>query len=82
MMYMKELIMQDWIKQEIQDDTFDDFRHLQRLRAVLEIVSTHPGESIPQASGSIFESQIIYRFWGNKRVKPEQIRESHRAKHN
>jgi hypothetical protein len=79
MMYMKELIMQDWIKQEIQDDTFDDFRHRQRLRAVLEIVSTHPGESIPQASGSISESQSVYRFWGNKRVKPEQIRESHRA---
>ncbi len=39
----------------------------------------HPTESVPQASTSASESQSIYRFWANKRVKPEQILASHRV---
>lgn len=41
-------------------------------------LAEHPGESVPQASGSASESQSIYRFWANERVKPEQILASHR----
>jgi len=33
---------------------------------------------VPQASGSASTSQSIYRFWANKRVKPQQILASHR----
>lgn len=42
-------------------------------------LAEHPGESVPQASSSASESQSIYRFWANKRVKPKQILASHRA---
>lgn len=41
-------------------------------------LAEHPGESVLQASGSASESQNIYRFWANERVKPEQILASHR----
>jgi hypothetical protein len=41
-------------------------------------LAEHPGESVPQASGSASKSQSIYRFWANERVKPEQILASHR----
>jgi hypothetical protein len=34
---------------------------------------------VPQASSSAAQSQSIYRFWANKRVKPKQILASHRA---
>lgn len=44
----------------------------------MAILAEHPGESVPQASGSAAESQNIYRFWANERVKPEQILASHR----
>ena len=44
----------------------------------MAILAEHPGESVPQASGSASESQSIYRFWANERVKPEQILASHR----
>jgi Transposase Tn5 dimerisation domain/Transposase DNA-binding len=44
----------------------------------LRLLAEHPGESIPQASQSASESQSIYRFWGNQRVKPKQILASHR----
>ncbi|UIE40703.1 transposase DNA-binding-containing protein [Leptodesmis sichuanensis] len=57
---------------------FEDFRHGQRLRETVAILAEHPGASIPQASGSASESQSIYRFWANERVKPEQILASHR----
>ena len=42
-------------------------------------LAEHPEESVPRASGSASESQSIYRFWSNKRVKPEQILASHRG---
>lgn len=45
----------------------------------MAILAEHPGESVPQASGSASESQNIYRFWANERVKPEQILASHRS---
>jgi hypothetical protein len=46
---------------------------------VLRVLAEHPAESVPQASSSASESQSIYRFWANKRVKPKQILASHRA---
>jgi hypothetical protein len=42
-------------------------------------LAEYPSESVPQASASASKSQSIYRFWANKRVKPEQILASHRA---
>jgi len=45
----------------------------------VRILAEHPGESVPQASGGTSESQSIYRFWANERVKPTQILMSHRA---
>ncbi len=39
----------------------------------MRTLAEHPSESVPQASGSASESQSIYRFWANERVKPEQI---------
>jgi hypothetical protein len=44
----------------------------------LEILAEHPGETIPQVSGSASKSQNIYRFLSNKRVTPSQILSSHR----
>ncbi len=46
---------------------------------MLRILAEHPSESVPQASESGSQSQSIYRFWANERVKPEQILASHRA---
>jgi hypothetical protein len=42
-------------------------------------LAEHPGESVTQASQNASLSQSIYRFWANKRVKPEQILASHRS---
>lgn len=42
-------------------------------------LAEQPGESVPQVSASASESQSIYRFWANQRVKPEQIIASHRG---
>lgn len=57
---------------------FDDFRHGRRLSQVLRVLGEHPQESVPQASQDRSESQSIYRFWANPKVKAEQILESHR----
>jgi hypothetical protein len=46
---------------------------------VLRVLAEHPSESVPEASQSNSQSQSIYRFWANQRVKPEQILSSHRA---
>jgi Transposase DNA-binding len=71
-------ILQDWTSQEIHYSAFDDFRHGRRLEEVVGCLSKHPSQSIPQASENKSESQSIYRLWANKRVKPEQMRASHR----
>jgi IS4 transposase len=71
-------ILPDWVSQEIHHSAFDDFRHGKRLREVVGCLSKHPGQSVPQASEDRSQSQSIYRLWANKRVKPEQIRASHR----
>jgi Transposase DNA-binding len=70
--------LEDWVSQEIHYSAFDDFRHGKRLRAVVRCLSKHPSQSVPQASEDRSQSQSIYRLWANKRVKPEQIRASHR----
>lgn len=49
------------------------------MQEIIGRLAKHPGESVPQASGSDSESQSIYRFWANERVKPEQILTSHRG---
>jgi hypothetical protein len=48
------------------------------LRETLRILAEHPGETIPQVSGSASQSQSIYCFLSNKRVNPNQILASHR----
>jgi Transposase Tn5 dimerisation domain/Transposase DNA-binding len=58
---------------------FDDFRHGQRLRETLRLLSEHPRESVAQAAQTAAKSQRIYRFWGNPRVSTQQILASHRA---
>lgn len=50
------------------------------MQKIVRKLAEHPGESIPQASGSDSQSQSIYRFWANERVKPEQILASHRGR--
>lgn len=49
------------------------------MQEIVRRLAEHPGESVPQASGSDSESQSIYRFWANERVKPEQILASHQG---
>lgn len=49
------------------------------MQEIVRKLAEHPGESIPQASGSDSQSQSIDRFWANERVKPEQILASHRG---
>ena len=44
----------------------------------MRVLAEHPTESVPQASENASQSQSIYRFWANERVKPEQILASHR----
>lgn len=49
------------------------------MRSTLSVLGQHPGESVPQASQSVSQSQSIYRFWANERVSAQQILDSHRA---
>ena len=42
------------------------------------MLAEHPAESVPQASQTSSQTQSIYRFWSNQRVKPQQILASHR----
>ncbi len=57
---------------------FQDIRHAKRLRKTLLLLSEHPGETVPKASGNANKSQSIYRFWSNEKVKKTQILASHR----
>lgn len=45
----------------------------------MRLLAEHPEASVPQASRSASESQSVYRFWANERVKPQQILASHRS---
>lgn len=42
------------------------------------MLSEHPNESVPEATQAASESQSIYRFWSNQRIRAGQILESHR----
>ncbi|NET59498.1 MAG: IS4 family transposase [Symploca sp. SIO2E6] len=57
---------------------FQDIRHAKRLRKILWLLSEHPGETVPKASGNASNSQSIYRFWSNEKVTKTQILASHR----
>nr|WP_081431420.1 IS4 family transposase [Moorena bouillonii] len=59
-------------------EIFQDIRHAKRLRKTLVVLSEHPGETVPKASGNASNSQSIYRFWSNEKVTRTQILASHK----
>ncbi|NEO95417.1 MAG: hypothetical protein F6K56_36620 [Moorea sp. SIO3G5] len=59
-------------------EIFQDIRHAKRLRKTLVVLSEHPGETVPKASGNASNCPFIYRFWSNEKVTRTQILASHK----
>jgi len=71
--------MQEWAAEEIDTSVFLDKRHGQRLVTILETMEKGAEKGIPQASRSKAEMHGTYRFFGNERIKPEEILRSHQG---
>jgi hypothetical protein len=66
-----------WIDQEIGAGQFGDVRLDQRLRTLLEQLSTGVGESIPLVCQDWANTKAAYRFLSNERVSEEGILAGH-----
>ena len=68
----------EWVIKEFADTPFADDRLEKRLIIIANALYNSPGSSIPQACEDYSEAEATYRFFRNKRVKPEAIIMSHR----
>lgn len=69
--------MSEWAHEELGGAQLGDRRRVARLVRVTELLSEHPGESVPDACGSWADTEGAYRLWSNGKVKPEAIYEAH-----
>jgi hypothetical protein len=65
------------IEEEFSGACFGDKRLEKRLRILAKSLSAQPGESFPEAVGSISALEAAYRFLGNSSVTPEDILSPH-----
>lgn len=52
---------------------FGDKRLDKRLRGIVSVLTEKPNTCIPQAASNYHQAKAYYRFWDNKKVKPELI---------
>lgn len=68
----------DWVDKEFNDAPFADIRLNNRLIKIAKSFYDNPEGSIPQACKTYAATEMAYRFFSNKRVKPEAILMGHR----
>lgn len=56
---------------------FGDKRLDNRLSGMLTVLTEKPNTFIPQAASDYHQAKAYYRFWDNKKVKPQLILKSH-----
>lgn len=64
-------------QQELSKSKFGDKRLGDRLGTLAKALCDHPGESFPDAVGSIASLEATYRFFGNSKVSPGAILAPH-----
>lgn len=69
--------MQSWAATELRHANLGDKRLNRRLVRVVEALSAQPTASVPQACGNWADTKATYRFWGDDRLTPEAILDSH-----
>ena len=69
--------MSNWAREELKNLDLGDRRRNERLIKMVSDLAAQPNASVPQASGDWAATQGAYDFWGNKRVKAEEIRRAH-----
>jgi hypothetical protein len=67
----------EWIDRELADCDFRDARLGKRLRALLEQLSSSPGDSIPLVCQDWANTKAAYRFLDNDRVSEAEILGGH-----
>jgi hypothetical protein len=65
------------VDEEFSEVHFGDKRLATRLKKLAKSLSARPGESFPEAVGSISALEATYRFLGNPKVTPEDILSPH-----
>ena len=70
--------MQEWVREELKTSNLKDERLNVRFKSLLDALSKNPSGSIPSALNTWAETISAYRFFGNKRVGPEEVLSPHR----
>ena len=64
---------------EFEGISLGDKRLDRRLLAIAHAMEGAPGESLVEQAGEVAALEAMYRFFSNKRVRPERIFEGHAA---
>jgi hypothetical protein len=67
-----------WVVNEFSNAPLSDERMIKRLIRIADSAFSSPASSIPSACQSYSATRAAYRFFNNKRVKPEAILMTHR----
>jgi hypothetical protein len=65
------------VREEFHAAEFGDFRLTQRLATIAETIAEAPAKSFPSLFEDSSALEAVYRFFGNKKVTPEQILAPH-----
>lgn len=68
------MITDSWIEQEIAHMDLPDKRLLLRYGKLLEIMSSNPSSTIPEACDSFAQTKAAYRFFDNDNVSAKSLR--------
>ncbi len=71
--------MQEWIKNELENQVMGDLRLNKRLGFLLDTLSVEPSKSIPCANDTWAETFAAYRFFDNDKVNFNSIMSGHKA---
>jgi hypothetical protein len=72
-------MMDSWVEEELKDADLGDARRNRRLVKIVSDLVAQPNSSVPQASGNWAATQGAYDFWGNPRVKADEIIQAHQC---
>ncbi len=72
--------MQTWAQQEVGQAQLGHAARTKRLVRLLEDLTPHPAESVPQACETWAGTKGAYRFWDNQQVSAQAIRAVHQQK--
>lgn len=75
---VKEMLMENWIEEELATVDIGDVRLNKRMGLLLERFSGQPQASIPAASRGLAETTAAYRFFDNAKVTEEAVLAPHR----